>query len=186
MNKLTDIAKGRPQKVADSIIEALESQEITHEDLEDKDFHIDSTGWKERTNDQGILEAVNPEGDVVEVRSGEYTGCQYFESREAAIRETTKAGKRIPDDEQWQAIIDSAYRRGQKYDLSVPEVLKIKLAGSRYWNNGQYYDQGTYGSYWSSSPFSTGTYGVYFSSGGGKFVHSYNRGNGFSVRCLKN
>lgn len=60
------------------------------------------------------------------------------------------------------------------------------IAGNRNWNNGQYYNQGSNGYYWSSSPNSTNSYNANFNSGGGNIANNNNRGNGFSLRCLKN
>lgn len=64
--------------------------------------------------------------------------------------------------------------------------LKLPLAGSRGWNDGQYYSQGSYGYYWSSSPSSEYSYTAFFGSGGGNIENANGRGVGFSLRCLKN
>jgi uncharacterized protein (TIGR02145 family) len=71
------------------------------------------------------------------------------------------------------------------YDRTVC-AMKLPYAGYRYWHHGQYYSQGTYGFYWSSSPNSTNAYNAYFYSGGGSTANNNNRGYGFSLRCVKN
>ena len=88
------------------------------------------------------------------------------------MRELKKAGKRTLNNEEWERQISSGWR---------PE----KLAGYRYWSNGQYYLQGTYGYYWSSSPTTTYSYYAYFSAGGGGIANGNIRGYGFSCRCIK-
>lgn len=79
----------------------------------------------------------------------------------------------MPDNTEWEQIIDSGW---------IPE----SFAGYRSWSNGQYYYQGSYGYYWSSSPYSQHPYYAYFYSGGGNIAPYNGRGSGFSVRCLKN
>lgn len=60
------------------------------------------------------------------------------------------------------------------------------VAGNRNWLNGLYFNQGTDGYYWSSTPNTTNSYNANFNAGGGNIANNNNRGNGFSIRCLKN
>ncbi|MBR3056156.1 hypothetical protein IKG64_02555 [Candidatus Saccharibacteria bacterium] len=57
------------------------------------------------------------------------------------------------------------------------------LAG--YYNNGSFYDGGSYGYYWSSTAYSsTRAYYLYFNSGSVNSANSYDRRYGRSVRCV--
>jgi len=193
VNDLTDIAKGGPQTVSDAIIQIMENSSESKEaepevvpELEEENFRIDSTGWEEKVGNDGIRYKINPEGDVTEVLEGLYTGDQHFLTREAALRETEKAGKKMPDNTQWSRIIEEGEKRAKEKDIPLYEELGLKLAGYRDWDNGLYDYQGTYGYYWSSTPSTSYSYYAYFGSGGGNIASLNNRGYGFSVRCLKN
>ncbi|MFA7298886.1 MAG: hypothetical protein WC010_04555 [Candidatus Absconditabacterales bacterium] len=74
--------------------------------LEKENFKIDSTNWKEIQDLAGVKVLVNPEGDVWEYLEGNSKGEQLFTGPEykngklikegSAIRETKKAGKKLP------------------------------------------------------------------------------------------
>jgi len=71
-------------------------------------------------------------------------------------------------------------------DTSVATSLKLPLSGYRDRSTAGYYNQGSYGSYWSSSPY--GIYGYIVGISSTQVVpldYGY-RAYGFSVRCLKN
>ena len=147
-------------------------------ELQDKDLTIPSTNWKKskwiiNTDEweEKISIKTNPQWDVWEIDEWKYKGCQYF-TYNAMVRETTKRGLKVPDNEYWE----------QK----IKEGWKPEFAGYRYWDNGQYYSHGTNGYYWSSSPSTTDSYVAYLYSGGGGIASTGVRGFGFSVRCLKN
>ena len=89
------------------------------------------------------------------------------------MAETAKVGKRMPTKEEWEKLIKAG------------KTNNMPLAGDRNWNNGTYYNQGSYGFYWSSSPNGTTSYYAYFSPGSGNIASNYSRANGFSVRCVK-
>jgi hypothetical protein len=65
-------------------------------------------------------------------------------------------------------------------------AIKIPYAGNRNWSNSQYYDQGRYGFYWSSSSTGTDAYAAFFYAGGGLIAVNHNRGHAFTLRCIKN
>ena len=84
-----------------------------------------------------------------------------------------------------QLIVGTVSPSGAQYD-TIRSTMKLPLAGNRDYNNGQYYYQGTNGSYWSSTPLAFCSYSASFHSGGGTIGCNNYRGTGFSVRCLKN
>jgi uncharacterized protein (TIGR02145 family) len=65
--------------------------------------------------------------------------------------------------------------------------LKLPCAGRRTWSGGSVINRGTYGDYWSSSPYNAYAYFLNFQSSS---VIPQNLGGsrayGFSVRCFKN
>lgn len=133
--------------------------------LETEDFRIDSSGWE--TNEYGLK--VNPEGDVFESEDGKF---QYF-TWPAAMRETAKAGKRMPTDEEFSQLVKT------KSDFP-----NLALAG--YCLGGSCSNRGYNASYWSSTESGTSAWRRTFCYG----YASVNRGtlaqtSSFSVRCLK-
>ena len=109
----------------------------------------------------------------------EKDGKFYF-TWEAGMREAKAQGFRLPTKEEWEQSFEIIWK-DQLFDF-----LKLNFAGYRYYSNGQYNSQGSYGYYWSSTPVSNYSYNANFYSGGGSIANVYNRGFGFSVRCLKN
>jgi uncharacterized protein (TIGR02145 family) len=67
-----------------------------------------------------------------------------------------------------------------RYDLKLPR------AGRRNRNNGNVNSQGSYGYYWSSSPYSTYGFRMRFYGSNVYPASSNYRAHGFSVRCFKN
>lgn len=137
-------------KVFDSVettaVNPDESGEITAENLELENFRIDSTGWNEVRLPQGICVKINPEEDVTEILEGEFRGEQYF-SHNAAIRETKKAGEKIPDNKEWKNILRSInpsldFCEKPQNDTSVRETLGLKLSGYQYGSCGSYKERG--------------------------------------------
>ena len=104
----------------------------------------------------------------------------YYFTWEAGMREAKAQGFRLPTKEDWEQSFEIIWK-DQLFDF-----LKLNFAGYRYYSNGQYVNQGSYGYYWSSTPYSYFSYLAYFYSGGGDVATNVNRGSGFSVRCLKN
>ena len=141
--------------------------------LESQNFRISSDGWKKITKD-GKRYLVNPEGDVWELLDGECKGEQLF-TYDAAMRESKKAGKVIPTDEQLSEL------------LKVKEDLKnTTFPGYRY-TDGNYYNLGWYLYLWSSTPNGSSNAWLRHLSSSYSTVVRYNntRANGFLVRCLR-
>ena len=66
--------------------------------------------------------------------------------------------------------------------------FKLPFAGNRNYSDASLNGQGSYGFYWSSSPYSASSDYVRYLSLNSSRVYannSYNRANGFSVRCFK-
>jgi len=90
---------------------------------------------------------------------------------EAAMRETKKAGKRIPTGEELSKLAPTK-----------ENMENLLLAGYRY-TNGCFYNQGTSLSFWLSSE--SGERGLHSTPPTVGRSVQYNA-NGFSVRCLQN
>ena len=83
-------------------------------ELEMENFRVDSTGWRKFIDNQGIIYLENSNKDIQEyVGAGNkidpmfvhgLVGEQLF-TLPAAIRETKKAGKRIPNLQEWKISI---------------------------------------------------------------------------------
>jgi len=138
-------------------------------ELEEYNFKINSTWWKEKKNHQGIKYKVNPEWDITECLEWELKWEQLF-SYEAAIRETEKVWKKIPTDEEFDELV--------KRKKDVPN---LPLAGYRNTDGVTFYDRGYLAYLWSSAQSPR-----YFYSGYDT-VRRYTNdaAYGFSVRCLK-
>lgn len=98
----------------------------------------------------------------------------------AAMREAELQGLRLPTKKEWEESFQIIWEN------NLFDFLKLNHAGYRYYSNGQYYNQGSHGYYWSSTPYSSNSYYANFYSGGGFIAANVNRAYGFSVRCLKN
>lgn len=159
--------------------------------LDPENFRIDSRGWPEWRTPNGILVRGDEYGRVTELIEGEYAGEQLF-TLEAALEETSKAGKRVPSPTQWNAILTSIRpdldtEGDWQDDGSVSAALGFRLAGYRDMTSGAHYYQDGYGYFWAdASPKSSPYYGICVS------VSRYQirpaarcfRYFGYSVRCL--
>jgi hypothetical protein len=134
--------------------------------LEKENFKINSKGWK---TVNGVKQ--NKEGDVWEIIKGEFKGEQLF-TWDTAIRETKKAGKRMPTKEEWN----------KEYTGKIPD---FPMVGYRDFSNGSLTNQGAYGYYWSCSVTGTNAFSPFFYSGGVNPADYNFRADGFSVRCVK-
>ena len=155
-------------KEAELLIENSEQIE-----LEEHNFKVDSDGWKKITVDnEEYLE--NPEKDIWEILNEEARGEQLF-TFEAMQRETKKAGKRVPTDEEFTELL--------KEKADMPNLVLAGLRGS----NGAFSSLSSYAAFWSSSEFSVSNawYRLFYSSTSSVFRYAFNRTNGFSVRCVK-
>lgn len=99
--------------------------------LEPNNFRVNSKGWKKK-NCQGVTSKINPKGDIVEYVSGvskELIGEQLF-TWDAAMRETKKAGKRMPTDEEFNGL--------------EKELLCCNVFPGYRFTDGLFYNRGTY------------------------------------------
>ena len=157
------------QKIC-QLLDELETKEIKLE-LEDHNFRVNSDGWKKITVDgEAYLEA--PTGDIWELFDGGYRGEQLF-TWEAAMRETKKAGKRMPTDEEFN-------------DLTKDDIKNIVYTGYRL-AVGSFYNRGNYANLWSFSEYSsTYAWRRYLFYGSATVGRSYvDKTSGFSVRCVQ-
>ena len=125
----------------------------------------DSQDWETKTNDEGQKYKVNPEWDI-----WEYNGEQYF-----TFDAVQRLGLRVPTKEEFT-------------ELSEAQDLRetLPLNGFRYYADGVFFNQSSYGYYWTASP--NGSYGYILNLNSSQVLPVNNnvRSNGFSVRCLKN
>jgi hypothetical protein len=143
--------------------------------LEDHDFTIPRTkDWKLVTTTNGVKLWENPTKDVWELADGDFKGCQKF-TWDAAIRETKKAGKRMPTDEEFRELVKT---KG--------DVKNLRYSGYR-GTSGSYGNRSGSDYLWSSTALdgsSAWLRNFYYS------MDSVGRGtdgkaDGFSVRCLQ-
>lgn len=148
--------------------------------LEDKNFKVDSTGWHQRANSQGIIYLQSPIRGITEFVAGinkKLIGEQLFDWN-VAMYETQKAGKRMPTNEEWTLI-------NKEID---PFKLMNLLAGYR---NivGVFYDCGAGMAFWSSTEsgpdYANAWYRALKSSNARSYLNYFCKDNGFSVRCRK-
>jgi len=132
--------------------------------LENYNFRVDSKDW---LIDKGGVKT-SPTDDI-----WEFEGEQLF-TWDAAMRETKKAGKRMPTDSEFSKIIKTK-----------EDIENLVFTGYRS-TNGTFYDYGTYTHFWSSSESDTSAWicSLY------KFNHTIHRNDyykvhGFSVRCIQ-
>jgi len=143
-------------------------------ELVDENFRIDSSDWKETTNEQGIVCLKNLEEDIWEYVSGverELIGEQLFTWR-AAIRETGKAGKKMPINKEFD-------------QFEAKHFGEIVYVGSRY-TDGSFNHLGMHTNFWSSSQSGSNAWSCnLYSSHPTVRRFALNPAYGFSVRCLK-
>jgi hypothetical protein len=69
--------------------------------------------------------------------------------------------------------------------INAEVILPLAVAGNRNNSNGSLNNAGSNGNYWSSSINGTNAYNLNFNASSVNPANNNNRGNGFSVRCLK-
>ena len=153
-------------------LEETEQENETKLQLEPHNFKVNSKGWKKITQD-GKKYLVNEEEDIWQLADGKCKGEQLF-TWKAAMRETKKAGKKIPTDKQFSELL--------KTKDDMPNVV---FPGYRD-PDGSFYNLGDNELGWSSSV-----------SGGDAWRRDLNlyearvdrdtsnQSYGFSVRCLE-
>jgi uncharacterized protein (TIGR02145 family)/prepilin-type N-terminal cleavage/methylation domain-containing protein len=93
----------------------------------------------------------------------------------------------VPSKLEWQDACDTISNNGCTTTNAMKWTLRLPFAGNRDWTDGYYYNMSTVADYWSSTPYSDNAYYLYFDVSNNIFPDFDNdRGNGFSVRCLKN
>lgn len=118
---------------------------------------------------------LNPKNSVTDKPQAWEKDWKWYYNYEWAIQEAEYLWKKIPTKDKWEELIDS--------------WVKLPFSGYRVTSTGQFSSQGTYGYYWSSSPYSSYLPYAYFANfyvWGGIIANNTNRAYGFSLRCLKN
>jgi hypothetical protein len=144
-------------------------------ELEDYNFKVNSDGWVKKTSDD-VEYLENPEGDIVEIiNHPDLSGEQLF-TWDAAMRETKKAGKRMPTDEEFDDLL------GEKDDIK-----NIKYCGYRYSDGSSFNNLNVHTRWWSSSQSSsTNSWSRDLNRDySDVYRDASNKLYGFSVRCVK-
>lgn len=141
--------------------------------LEDHNFRVNSEGWEKITVEDEIS-LVNPDGDIWEILEGNSKGEQLF-TYDAAMRETKKAGKRMPTDDEFTELL--------KKKEDMPNIV---YSGYRNPASPCFYSRGANTHFWSSTQSGTTAWirGLDSSySAVGRYADT--KAYGFSVRCIK-
>ena len=166
LNKIKELFNDFIKK-AELLIKKLKQIE-----LEEHNFKVNSDGWKKITVDgEEYLE--NPEKDIWEILNEEARGEQLFTFK-AMQRETKKAGKTVPTDEQFTELLK------EKEDM--PNLV---LAGYRS-TNGSFVNLSSDAYFWSSLESGSGAWLRYLNSSNTPVYRAArSKTYGFSVRCIK-
>ena len=152
----------------------MENKESNKIELEKENFKVDSCGWEQFSNEQGILYLENSEKDIWEYVDGvpaELIGQQLF-TQGAAIRETQKVGKRMPTDKEFDQF-------GKK---DFNEVIYV---GNRS-TDQSFRNLREYAYCWSRSMDAQFAWARGITHEGKNVCrHAYDQDYGFFVRCLK-
>lgn len=143
--------------------------------LEDRNFHVNSDGWKKIMVD-GKEYLENPENDIWEIIGGEDSGEQLF-TWDAAMRETAKAGRRMPTNANF-----AKFKINVKTKSDIPNLVLSGIHNT----NGAFHYQGTAAYFWTSSAVGTDAWVRHLDlSLNTVFRGTLSKTHGFSVRCLK-
>lgn len=141
--------------------------------LEDYNLRVDSSDWKTKTINWTKVK-INKEWDITEFINWKYNWEQLF-TWEAMMRETQKAGKRVPTDEEFYELLKTK-----------EDIKNLVLSGYRNPDGITFYLRGNYAHLWSSSSSGSTAYlrYLYWDNAG---VHRDlgDKLYGFSVRCIK-
>ena len=141
-------------------------------ELEEHNFRIDSEWWEEKVY-KWIEYKVNPGWDIIEFLDWKYESEQLF-TYEAMLRETKKAGKRVPTYEEFREIVKNG-----------TDIPNLTLTGFISNDDFSFYYLGGYAYFWSYSSRNTSYPGVFLNSSNVLHFSSWENNYGFSVRCLK-
>ena len=118
-----------------------------------------------------------------------YTSKKWNDITDAAgksLFDPSPKGWRLPNRENFSNFSTTTFTWDSSNKGRTYEGNWFPAAGYRNSNTGSMYNVGSYGSYWSSSPYNGNDgYNLYFSSGFVNPSSNYNRANGFSVRCVQ-
>ena len=161
------------KEILKEISKLLDKYQTSNLELEDHNFKVNSDGWKKITvDDVEYLE--NPEGDIWEILKNEARGEQLF-TWKSAMRETEKAGKRMPTDSEFTELLKTK-----------KDMLNLVFSGYRN-SNDAFYNSGTYTYFWSSSVSGANAWKRDMgSSDSTVYRYANDQAYGFSVRCIKN
>lgn len=166
------IIESRNNELAQKMMRLIEEYIIENPELEEDNFKIDSTGWKTILVQEEKYK-VNLEGDVWEILVGNFKGEQLF-TMDAAMRETIKAGRRMPKSWEVTKIL--------KTKSDMPNLL---LVGARS-IEGLFSDQGKVAYFWQYSDNGSSWCWVLSASHDNVMSFVFIETQGLSVRCLKN
>jgi DNA-directed RNA polymerase subunit H (RpoH/RPB5) len=159
----------------EQVKEIIVNNQIEKLELEDHNFKVNSDGWVKKTsNDIEYLE--NKEGDIVEIiNHPDLSGEQLF-TWDAAMRETEKAGKRIPTDDEFDDLLKEK-----------DDIKNIKYCGNRSTDGSSFGNLNMNAHWWSSSQSSsTDSWRRSLHRDFSNVYHlTANKLLGFSVRCVK-
>lgn len=102
---------------------------------------------------------------------------------EDVLWEANRKGFRLPTQKEWQNEIDTW--SSQDAAGAFDSVLKLPVAGNRYYSDGSISTVGSHGIYWSSTVDGSDAYHLYFYSSNA-YVDTDLRARGRSVRLIKN
>jgi hypothetical protein len=163
-----------------SKVNVIEKQPSKKIELEEHNIRVDSNGWIKKTDNNGQEYLSNPKEDIVEIMNcyecPELNGEQLF-TWDAARRETKKAGKRMPTDEEFDIIFK---------DNNKDVIKNIKYCGYRSADGYSFLKLNVSTYWWSSSQWSsTCSWSWNLPASSGVYRYTYNKLFGFSVRCIK-
>jgi hypothetical protein len=145
-------------------------------ELESQNFRVNSDGWTKRTSPEGVeyLESSTGIWQITNCKEHpELNGEQLF-TWDAAMRETKKAGKRIPSDQEFSELL--------KTREDMPNLVFCGL-----FSNGSFCYLGSFAYFWASVQL--GLYAWSRTLYSGRTMvnrRAIDKVGGFSVRCLKN
>lgn len=141
--------------------------------LEDYNLRVDSSDWETKTINWTKVK-INKEWDITEFINWEYNWEQLF-TWEAMMRETQKAGKRVPTDEEFYELLKTK-----------EDIKNLVLLGRRNTDGITFYYLGSSAYLWSSSSSGSTAYYRYLGwNNAGVNRNLLDKSYGFSVRCIK-